>query len=208
MAIEDLRWAEQDINFPETSNPNKVGNLLPTVLQDEGFHPYQGYDVEIFNEWMNRAWKSVEDLQTQIDNLNAQVATGIEPAFPIGSFYINKTDPTNPSTLLGFGTWDAVQGVVIGGAGTYTDSRGEQRTFPAGSIEGTYKHPLTTTEMPSHTHTPPNQTGIFSNVTPTGVKAIGGSNFDVLSNVGFTGGNQPHNNIQPTLFAYVWERVA
>ena len=204
MAIEDLRWAEQDINFPETANPNKVGVSLPVILQDEGFHPYQGYDVEIFNEWMNRAWKSVVDLQTQIDNLNAQVATGIEPAFPVGSFYINKTDGTNPATLLGFGTWVAVQGVVIGGAGTYTDSRGELKTTTAGTIEGTYKHALTVNEMPSHSHG-----GVPQKVADID-RGTNASNYSIDndSSTASTGGNQPHNNIQPTLWAYVWERTS
>ena len=27
---------------------------------------------------------------------------------PVGSIYMNATDPTNPATLLGYGTWEAV----------------------------------------------------------------------------------------------------
>lgn len=207
MAIEDLRWAEQDINFPETSNPNKVGGLLPTVLQDEGFHPFQGYDVEIFNEWMNRAWKSVEDLQTQIDTLNAQVATGIEPAFPVGSLYVNFSDNTNPATLLGFGTWSAVEGLTLIGAGSHTDSRGENKTFVAGSEEGVYRHVMTINEMPSHTH---NVTIPLHSQAGAGKVANGqdreGPDPTITSSS--TGGGQPHQNIQPSLVVYMWRRTA
>lgn len=208
MAIEDLKWAEQDVTFPETANPNKVGNLLPTILQDEGFHPYQGYDAEIFNEWMNRAWKSVEDLQTQINGLSVQVATGIEPAFPVGSFYINKVDGTNPETLLGFGTWVAVEGVAIAGAGTYTDSRGEQRTFTAGNIEGVYKHVLTTNELAAHSHQAPTSSGQAGNFEVANSNNKFDTDFVGAANTSSVGGSQPHNNMQPTLFAYVWERTA
>jgi len=34
---------------------------------------------------------------------------------PVGSIYINKTDPTNPATLLGYGTWQSLEGFVLVG---------------------------------------------------------------------------------------------
>ena len=205
MAIEDLRWAEQDINFPETANPNKVGGSLPTILQEEGFHPYQGYDVEIFNEWMNRAWKSVEDLQTQIDNLNTQVATGIEPAFPVGSLYVNFSDNTNPATLLGFGTWESVEGLTLIGAGSHTDSRGENKTFTVGSEEGTYRHVLNVSQIPAHSHTL-NEGSLDGNADGTYVDSSSLPQAGTIA-TSSTGGGQPHQNMQPSLVVYMWERV-
>lgn len=218
MAIEDLRWAEFDINFPETSLPNKVGTSLPTILQDEGFHPYSSYDAEVFNEWMNRAWKSVQDLQAQIDALSITAATGVEPAFPIGSLYVNFSDNTDPTTLLGFGVWEKVEGVTLAGAGQYTDSRGESRTFVAGDLEGTYKHSLTAPEGAPHRHeleaydnnrflsvladnNAPNAYGHRSGINefPTTAKA---------QRTTVAGSGVPHNNMQPTLFVHMWKRVA
>lgn len=54
-------------------------------------------------------------------------------------------------------------------------------------------------ELKSHTHTPPNQTGITATQTPSGSKTLGGSNFDILSNVGFTGGSET----RPVNIAYL-----
>lgn len=34
--------------------------------------------------------------------------------YPIGSVYNNRTDSTNPATLLGFGTWTAIGGFIVG----------------------------------------------------------------------------------------------
>lgn len=59
-------------------------------------------------------------------------------------------------------------------------------TTDAGRILGS----LQLDDLKSHTHTPPNQSGINAAQTPAGVKALGGSNFDTLSSVGFTGGSE------------------
>jgi len=40
--------------------------------------------------------------------------------FPVGSYYTNETNATNPATLLGFGTWVAVQNRMIVGKGSGT----------------------------------------------------------------------------------------
>lgn len=62
--------------------------------------------------------------------------------YPVGSIYIS-TVSTNPATLLGIGTWSAIQGrFLIGADGTYT----------AGSTGGNANKTLSTGEMPSHTH--------------------------------------------------------
>lgn len=52
----------------------------------------------------------------------------------------------------------------------------------------------------SHTHTPPNQTGINSASGPVGAKALGGTVFDVLQDVGYTGGNET----RPRNMAVMW----
>lgn len=40
--------------------------------------------------------------------------------FPVGSYYMNETNSTNPGTLLGFGTWVAVADKMIVGKGSGT----------------------------------------------------------------------------------------
>lgn len=59
---------------------------------------------------------------------------------PVGSVYINKTNGTNPSTLLGYGEWKDISGLTLIGAGTYKDSAGTEQTFNAGDVVGVYTH--------------------------------------------------------------------
>lgn len=45
--------------------------------------------------------------------------------YPVGSYYINETDSTNPGTLLGFGTWSAiVDKFIVAHGSTYTSTGG------------------------------------------------------------------------------------
>jgi hypothetical protein len=52
---------------------------------------------------------------------DAQITAAKAALYPVGSYYINETNSTNPATLLGFGTWTAVQDrMIIGHGSTYT----------------------------------------------------------------------------------------
>jgi len=74
----------------------------------------------------------------------AFVTSGLQAAYPVGSIYMS-TVSTSPATLFGFGTWVAYgQGrMPISADGTYT----------AGSTGGSATTTLSTTNLPSHTHT-------------------------------------------------------
>ena len=84
----------------------------------------------------------------------------INMLYPKGSIYMS-TDPTNPADRFPGTSWQAWgQGRVPLGAGTWTDSETETRTFTVAPLAtytetsgGTYSHLLTTAQMPSHTHT-------------------------------------------------------
>lgn len=118
---------------------------------------------------------------------------------PIGSIYMNKTNSANPSTYLGYGTWTAIEGYVVAGY-----KSGDPNFGTAGVTIGSATHTLTVAELPAHDHV-----GNSIGGTGVGVFAWGTvAGNTALEVTGSTGLGDAHNNIQPTLVAYVWERTA
>lgn len=75
-------------------------------------------------------------------------AASLSGAWPVGSIFISAVS-TNPATLLGFGTWSAfAAGRVLVGL----DS-GQTEFDTVEETGGSKTHTLTSSEMPSHTHT-------------------------------------------------------
>ena len=73
----------------------------------------------------------------------------IKKVYPVGSIYMS-TVSTNPATLFGFGTWEAMP------AGRVLLAQGKSSwgtTYNAGSTGGEATHQLTVGELPSHGHT-------------------------------------------------------
>ena len=80
----------------------------------------------------------------------AFVTAGLTAAYPVGSIYLS-TVSTNPSTLLGFGTW-----VAFGTGKMLMSANG---TYAAGSTGGSATTTLAVENLPSHTHTLSGTTG-------------------------------------------------
>ena len=133
----------------------------------------------------------------------AKLATdALELAYPVGSIYMNATNATNPSTLLGFGTW-----VTFGAGKVPVGIDSSDTDFDTAEETGGAKtHTLTESEIPSHTHT----------LSIQGIYQIfgGGGGFRTRYEPGgttttaSTGGGQPHNNLQPYIVVYMWKRTA
>lgn len=125
--------------------------------------------------------------------------------FPVGSVYFSAAN-TNPSALLGGGTWEARgQGRFIVGVGTGNDGE-EGRAYGAGnSGTGTYRHQLTTAEMPAHTHA----ARLGSDDNSGGKVEHGGGVYNGTdsSSIQPTGGNGKHENSPPAFGLYVWQRT-
>ena len=152
--------------------------------------------------------------------------------YPVGSIYMS-TVSTNPATLFGFGTWEAMP------AGRVLLAQGKSdwgTTYEAGSSGGEATHQLTVGELPSHGHSAStNTTGNHTHTHPgwqmgegirhqDGCSAIpqrgdrGGYNgtytFSTAGNhshtitVNNTGSNTAHNNMQPFIVTYIWRRTA
>ena len=154
------------------------------------------------------------------------ISETLKKVYPVGSIYMS-TVSTNPATLFGFGTWEAMP------AGRVLLAQGKSSwgtTYNAGSTGGEATHTLTVGEMPSHTHgASANTTGEHKHGAPaTGNYNGGGTGFDdgggnnpnytrcytsINGNhshtitINNTGNNQPHNNLQPYVTCYIWKRV-
>lgn len=136
------------------------------------------------------AFTSVTDLTKQLFLLMHRVGD-----------IIFSTSDENPSTIYG-GTWVAWgKGQVPVGVDTSdSDFNTVEKTG------GEKEHTLTVDEMPSHKHDFGQQFATTSNLSGSyGYYMIAGTQTDVIKN---TGGNQPHNNLQPYITCYMWKRTA
>lgn len=119
--------------------------------------------------------------------------------YPIGTIY-ESVKPDNPATFMG-GTWSRFGNgrVLVGVDENDADFNTVNKTG------GEKTHTLTIPEMPSHTH----------DITVEQKVRAGGTGYTLLD-VGTAtnltsssaGGNQPHNNLQPYVTIYRWQRTA
>jgi hypothetical protein len=141
-------------------------------------------------------------------NKKVTLAAIIGLIYPVGSIYIS-TSSTNPGTTFGVGTWSAyAQGEVLVG-------KASSGTFAtAGATGGEETHTLTTTEMPAHTHA---ITAAGKSIGPKNAPSGSGKWAFSYSNTTSTdgditeassGSSGAHNNLQPYIVVYMWQRTA
>ena len=126
--------------------------------------------------------------------------------YPIGSIYMSIQD-TNPSVFFG-GTWERIAKgkTLVGVDESDTDFNASSKTG------GEKTHTLTINEMPSHSHS----TVFISSFSGGTPNARSGYGYDEVAlnkssfgnNIENTGGNQPHNNMQPYYTCYIFVRTA
>lgn len=124
--------------------------------------------------------------------------------YPVGSYYFNDSVSTNPATLLGVGTWAALEGRVLVGkasSGTF-DTAGEEL--------GAETITLTSAQsgLPAHTH---NYTR--TNTSPSSGSESGGDGDQTMTTqatAANTAANasEAHSNLQPSRTVYIWRRVS
>lgn len=147
----------------------------------------------------------VEDLEdTKDEAVSEAVSAALQAMMPVG-FVVTLGVSTNPATLYGFGTWSRIQGRVVVGV---SDSDGD---FDLNDTGGAKTHTLTIAEMPSHNHSI-NDPGGWG----AGSANSGRFRADLRSSpanqwamsIAYTGSGGAHNNMQPYIAKYVWERTA
>ena len=147
----------------------------------------------------------IEDYPNTTTPLSKAVLTNLANAilgvaFPIGKiemFY----DAEDHSNYMGF-TWErtAVGKVLVGIDSTDTDFN------TIGKIGGKKTHTLTVDEMPSHNHNiraGEEGTEVHNEFGP--ISTSNKNKYQILSL--YSGGNQPHNNLQPYQVVAFWKRV-
>lgn len=169
---------------------------------------------------------------TQLAN-TAFVTAALSAIYPVGSIYINATSSSNPSSLLGFGTWTAFgAGRVLVGldAGNAAFDTAEETGGSADAITVSHTHSATLTGTSgsggSHLHT--YQTGTNTSLTNQGSNGnFGGGTTDdtsyiyntstadahthslsVTGTTNSTGSSGTNANLPPYITVRMWKRTA
>ena len=124
------------------------------ALEVEGKLADRGATIKVNNVTQTEI-NFTSDPQTQIDN-KLSLSSVLSVTYPVGSIYMSVSS-TSPATLFG-GTWEQLKDRFLLGAGT---------SYSAGATGGAATHTLTSSEMPSHTHTFTGTAGTTGNTQPT-----------------------------------------
>lgn len=137
------------------------------------------------------------------ENLNFNFTELINILHPVGEYFYTSDANFNPNTAW-CGTWALENdGTVLVSKSNESDSA---FNINVGKIVGEEKHKLTIEELASHNHiVKTNDNAARDTIIGVTVPySYGGENRDTSK----TGGDQPHNNIQPSKISFRWHRTA
>lgn len=182
-----------------------------------------------YRQWMNYLFNMVtaktNQLVDAVNALDVKIELLLKP-IAIGEGFFTVTDYRSASavaTAKGYGTWQRfAEGKTLVGYSAQSGEIDDYRIM--GNVFGENTHKLVTAETPSHTHStyPYNKFGSkaseSSKETYSGgdytktTEEYGGGDMTAanwtLATEKSIGGNQPHNNIQPSIVVAYWLRVA
>jgi hypothetical protein len=149
----------------------------------------------------------------------AFVTAALQAAYPVGSIYINAASSTNPSALLGFGTWEAFGAgrVLVGlNASDALFDALEETGGSKDSVVVSHTHTATITDT-GHTHTDniASASG-FNSVIGGGVNQFinsftgttSSSTTGISVTNASTGVSGTNANLQPYITVRMWKRTA
>lgn len=195
---QDVTQLKQDVRNLQTSvNENTADISSLTTKVDNNTADISLLTTEVNNN------------SSRISTLNQMFTVYWKTLYPVGSIYISTNSTFNPNTSWG-GTWKkTANGRCLIGAND---------TYPLGSTGGEAQHTLTINEAPIHDHNLSDWAMSWKQNGQAGeVNLNASATADAWSNNhGYfksqtskpTGGGQPHNNMQPYLAVYIWERTA
>jgi hypothetical protein len=175
----------------------------------------KGTEIDDEFEAIEAAIETKADI-SYVDAINLSVV------WPVGSVYINASSSSNPSTLLGFGTWVEIgAGKVLVGqdaADTSFDTLGATGGSKD-AIVVEHTHTASTSTAGEHTHSVTNAGrdgslgGYFDKASSTGenigsdaMEPAGEHTHDIT--VDSTGQSGTNANLQPYVVVKMWQRTA
>lgn len=180
-----------------------VGNLKSAVETTQGAVSGLEGSIGELDSMMDAQVALTQTLQQWIAELRMDVDNTLLKAYPVGSIYLSVSS-TNPGTLFG-GTWvEWGKGRVIVGV-----DAGQTEFATVEKTGGEKTHKLTTAEMPSHSH----QIDLVNEGTTDSSDAwqiaqTTKHTYTTYTNTKTSGGDQPHNNLQPYITCYMFKRTA
>ena len=135
-----------------------------------------------------------------------QLALAIQ-VFKVGAVYTTTTNE-DPSITFGYGTWERfAKGRTLVGFTDEISNAIPEWVKISGTVFGSYAHTLTVDELASHTHRVSDTAGTQGQGESFDLNGTSG-NLINTKGIENTGGNQPHNNVQPSIVVYFWKRTA
>ena len=209
---------------------------MPTLTPNYSLQkPIPGADDDLWGNYLNNALDIIDtEMKANADAAAAIIGT----IYPVGSIYIstNNVNPNTVlglGTWVAFAEGRVLVGAGNNGESTWTE--GEERGSETHSLDpaenGPHNHSIDPPSTPTdtnggHSHVPTNG-GSFLDSSPGGAGVdfggAGASGFSAATNntgfhthnvdiapffSGISGSGLPHNNVQPSLGVYMWERTA
>lgn len=211
------------VQKPDAASSAAVDYRIDAVVQID--NPLATIVIDTSAVTATRSWVE-QQLQLQIQRIEALERRKIEPV-SIGGLLIttiNYADSAAVRVGEGYGKWQRyAKGQVLLGATDYQviqpdsdfapyarlgepDANGEARWFITGNKVGEYGHKLSISELPSHDHSVTVAAKDDSGGHYFANGGYNGTETDDLK-VGATGGNVPHNIIQPSIVVGIWVRM-
>ena len=176
-----------------------------------GHYMFEGYGSFIHGDNTNQSSEPSYGTYNEIINYTADYK-----GFPVNSIYITYNDD-NPATFMG-GTWVRMaEGRGLFGVGTSTGRDGYTGYVGHHEEFGSWKHTITTDEMPSHEHgvyiqntsgSPQVDAPQWSIAFPNNWKQYTSATKLLASSTSKKGGNKPFYIMPPYIGIYVWRRTA
>jgi hypothetical protein len=212
-----------DHDFPNSGNATTTGQHKQVTFQETADGGSGATGVPILSaQTVSGApelmWTTEADVDIQLTNttgIHAPAIRGVYSAvdvaslasimnlvYPVGSV-ITLGVSTNPATLLGIGTWTAIEGMVVVGKA----ASGTFNTLNAtGGVE-TVTLTAAQSGLPAHTHDIGLKTRSGGGAYPSNGSDADNGTYTVPANSA-AAASESHTNLQPYIVKFCWERTA